>query len=71
MISSSWLENSNRRKNTFQEVKAMKLLKKRLIFLGLIFMLLFIAAAVSSSVAPADKVAIHSADPFAAKSIPA
>ena len=49
----------------------MKLLKKRLIFLGLIFMLLFIAAAVSSSVAPADKVAIHSADPFAAESIPA
>ncbi len=49
----------------------MKLLKKRLIFLGCIFMLLFIAAAVSSSVAPADKVAIHSADPFAAKSIPA
>lgn len=45
----------------------MKLLKKRLIFLGCIFMLLFLAAAVSSSVAPADKVAIHSADPFAAK----
>jgi hypothetical protein len=43
----------------------MKLLKKRLIFLGLIFMLLFIAAAV----APADKVAIHSADPFAVKSL--
>lgn len=47
----------------------MKLLKKRLIFLGLIFMLLFIAAAVSSSVAPADKVVTHSADPFAAKSL--
>lgn len=47
----------------------MKLLKKRLIFLGLIFMLLFLAAVVSSSVAPADKVAIHSVDPFAAKSL--
>lgn len=47
----------------------MKLLKKRLIFLGCIFMLLFLAAAVSSSVAPADKVAIHSVDPFAAKSL--
>lgn len=69
MISSSRLENSNRRKNTFQEVKAMKLLKKRLIFLGCIFMLLFIAAALNHSVAPADKVAIHSVDPFAAKSL--
>lgn len=49
----------------------MKLLKKRLIFLGCIFMLLFIAAAVSNSVAPADKVAIHSVDPSAAESIPA
>ena len=47
----------------------MKLLKKRLIFLGLIFMLLFLAAAVNHSVAPADKVATHSADPFAAKSL--
>lgn len=55
--------------NSFLEVKAMKLLKKRLIFLGLIFMLLFIAAAVSNSVTPADKAAIHSADPFAAKSL--
>ena len=44
----------------------MKLLKKRLIFLGCIFMLLFLAAAVSSSVAPADKVAIHGAEPGAA-----
>lgn len=48
----------------------MKLLKKRLIFLGLIFMLLFIAAAVSSSVAPADKVAIHSADRSQRKAFP-
>ena len=47
----------------------MKLLKKRLIFLGCIFMLLFLAAAVNHSVAPADKVAIHSVDPFAAESI--
>lgn len=47
----------------------MKLLKKRLIFLGCIFMLLFIAAAVNHSVAPADKVVTHSADPFAAKSL--
>ena len=47
----------------------MKLLKKRLIFLGCIFMLLYIAEAVSSSVAPADTVARRSADPFAAKSL--